>query len=65
MGVAILPRQLAARLEGVVEIRPREVGARELGAIPSREVWMVVHRGKQQVPKVRAVVQWLLGVFDD
>jgi DNA-binding transcriptional LysR family regulator len=65
MGVAILPRQLAARLEGVVEVRPHEIGARDLGAVPSREVWMVVHRGKQRVPKVRAVMQWLRGVFDD
>ncbi|MDC3962755.1 LysR family transcriptional regulator [Polyangium jinanense] len=63
LGVAVLPRGLAARLEGVVEVSPRSVGALDLGPIPSRDFWMVVHRSKQRVPKVRAVMQWL-GAID-
>ncbi len=59
MGVAILPRQLAARLDGVDEVAPAAVGAKALGPIPARDVWLVVHRAKQRVPKVRAVMAWL------
>jgi DNA-binding transcriptional LysR family regulator len=59
MGVAILPRQLAARLRDVDEVRPGAVGARDLGPVPARDVWLVVHRAKQNVPKVRAVMGWL------
>jgi DNA-binding transcriptional LysR family regulator len=59
LGVAILPRGLAARLEGVVEVAPRRIGARSSDPIPSRDVWMVVHRSKQHVPRVRALMGWL------
>lgn len=63
LGVAVLPRQLAARLGGVVEVESGCVGARPLGAIASRELWMVVHRSKRSVPKVRAVMGWLAEVL--
>jgi DNA-binding transcriptional LysR family regulator len=59
MGVAILPRQLAARLVDVDEVRPAAIGARDLGPVAARDVWMVVHRSKQREPKVRAVMGWL------
>ncbi len=36
MGVGVLPRGFAARLSGVDEVRAAQVGARELGPIPSR-----------------------------
>lgn len=62
LGAAILPRQLAARLTAVVEVEPSRIGARDLGPIPFRDFWMVVHRSKQRVPKVRAVLQWLRGI---
>lgn len=59
LGVAILPRNLAARLSDVVEVAPRLVGARSADRIPSRDVWLVVHRRKQHIPRVRAVMDWL------
>jgi DNA-binding transcriptional LysR family regulator len=65
LGVAILPRALAARLDGVVEVAPRQIGARSSDRIPSRDIWMVVHRSKQHVPRVRALMGWLAGVMND
>lgn len=62
LGVAILPRGLAAGLTGLVEVEPGRIGARDLGPIPPRDFWLVVHRAKQRVPKVRAVLQWLRGI---
>lgn len=64
-GVAVLPRQLAARLRGVEEVRPARVGARDLGSIPSRSLFMVVHQSKRDLPAVRAVSKWLAGIFSD
>jgi len=29
--------------------------------IASRDIWMIVHRSKQQVPRVRALMGWLAG----
>jgi len=63
LGVAILPHGLAARLQGLVEVEPGQIGAQGEGAIASRDLWMVVHRSKQQSPKVRAVIQWLTGIL--
>ena len=62
-GAAILPRSFAARL-AVEEVSPKAVGAEDLGPIPDRELWMVVHRSKQRVANVRAVMGWLSRVFD-
>ncbi len=61
LGVAILPRSYAARLSDVIEVvaAAATLGARELGTIPGRDLWMVVHRSQQHVPKIRAVMAWL------
>jgi DNA-binding transcriptional LysR family regulator len=59
LGVAVLPLQLAQRLDGVVEVQGAEIGALDLGPIPSRDFWMVVHQSKQRLPKVRVVMEWL------
>ena len=59
LGVALLPHVMAARLSGIVAVKPAQVGAHDLGPLPQREFWVVVHRSKQQVPKVRAVLDWL------
>ena len=61
LGVALLPRGLAERLETVVEVSPRKIGAQASDGPPSRDIWMVVHRSKQHVPKVRALMRWLAG----
>lgn len=61
LGVALLPRGLAARLSGVVEVAPWQFGAQGGGPLPSRDIWMIVHRSKQHVPRVRALMGWLGG----
>jgi DNA-binding transcriptional LysR family regulator len=63
LGAAILPRSLAARLDAVVEVAPWQIGARSHDRIPSRDLWMVVHRSKQRVPRVRALLGWLESVL--
>jgi DNA-binding transcriptional LysR family regulator len=65
LGVAILPRQLASRLDHVAEVRPSQVGAHDLGPVASRGVWVVVHRAKQDLPNVRALIGWLEAAFAD
>ncbi len=59
LGVAALPRSLASTLEGVVEVAPTEVGGRDVGTIPERHAWLVVHRSRVKLPAVRAVMEWL------
>ncbi len=59
LGVAILPCSFAARLPGVVEVRAQSVGGRDLGPMPSRDLWMVVHPSRERLPKVRAVMKWI------
>lgn len=63
LGVAVLPRLFAARLANVVEVKPSRVGAKDLGPIASRSMWMVAHRSKKDLPKVRAVMAWLETIF--
>lgn len=62
LGVAVLPRGFAQRL-AVVEVDPAQLGANELGPVPSRDLWLVVHRSKQQLPKVRATMRWLVATL--
>lgn len=62
LGVAILARSVAQRMAGLAEVSPKQIGAVDLGAIPSREFWMVVHRRKQRLPKVRALMSWLTSI---
>ena len=63
VGVAVLPCRLATRLPGLRRVRPSDVGAHDLGPVPSRSWWMIVHRHQQDVPKVRAVLDWLASVM--
>lgn len=63
LGVAVLPRGFASRLCGIVEVSPAEVGAAELGPMQPRDLWLVVHRSRRQLPKVRAVIGWVLEVL--
>ncbi|MFO0551119.1 MAG: LysR family transcriptional regulator [Polyangiaceae bacterium] len=63
LGVAVLPRRFAARFDTLVEVRPSAVGAKELGPIPTRAVYLVIHRAKARLPTIRAVARWLEGVF--
>lgn len=62
LGVAVLPQGLAKRMTGLVEVSPRHVGADLVEPIPRRDFWLVVHRSKQRLPKVRAVMAWLRSI---
>lgn len=64
LGVAILPRALAERVGGLREVSPEEIGARALGPVADRALWLVVHRARHKLPRVRAVARWLLGEED-
>lgn len=59
LGVAILPRRLAPRLKGVAEVNIEAMGLTLSGEPEQRAIWMVVHRSKQHLPRVRAVMAWL------
>ena len=63
LGVAVLPRRFAGRLLDVEEVRPRDVGAKDLGPVPGRDFWAIVHRSKHRMPKVRAVLGWLADIW--
>lgn len=35
-----------------------------IGASPlSRELWMAVHADRRNVPRIRAVIEWLVGIL--
>ncbi|WP_169791329.1 LysR family transcriptional regulator [Sandaracinus amylolyticus] len=61
LGVAILARELAPRLGDLVEVAPRDIGVEDPASIPARDIWIVVHRSRQRLPRVRAVTRWLAG----
>lgn len=63
VGAAVLPKRLARRYPELVEVAPEHVGAATSEAIPSRDFWLVVHRSKRRVAKVRAVMQWIEQAF--
>lgn len=63
LGAAILPRTFARRLRGVVEVEPARVGANDLGPVPTREFYLVVHRSRRALPKVRAVMKWVTAAW--
>lgn len=65
LGVAVLPRRFGGTLRDVVEVQAHDVGGADAGTLPSRGLWMVVHGSKAKLPKVRAVMDWLVAVFDD
>lgn len=60
LGVAILPARLGERLDLDV-IDPRAVGG-TAEALPVRAIYLVAHRAKQKLPKIRAIVEWLEAV---
>lgn len=64
LGVAVLPSRLGERL-GLGAIDPRRIGAAADTPLPVRAIYLVVHRAKQRLPKVRAIVDWLEEVLRD
>jgi DNA-binding transcriptional LysR family regulator len=55
-GVALLPRYLAARDAGIVQV---SLGKR----LPTRDLWLLMRRELKTVPRVRAVADYLAAVF--
>lgn len=62
VGVAVLAQRLAEHLQ-LTAITPADVGAQDAGEAPTKELWLVMHRTRQHLPKVRAVAQWLISCF--
>ena len=58
LGVALLPRGLARQL-ALREVDAAAVGGESPGPAPTRDLWLVVHRAKQPLPRIRAVIRWL------
>jgi DNA-binding transcriptional LysR family regulator len=55
-GVALLPRYVAVDDQGLVQV---SLGKR----LPERELWLLIRRDLTKVPRVRAVVDYLIEVF--
>jgi DNA-binding transcriptional LysR family regulator len=55
-GVALLPRYVAADDQGLVRV---SLG----GRLPERDVWLLIRRDLKNVPRVRAVADYLIDVF--
>jgi DNA-binding transcriptional LysR family regulator len=60
--MAVLPRLYAARLRDVVEVPARALGI-PIGTLRPRSLYFVVHRKKRDLPRIRAVAEWLDSVF--
>jgi DNA-binding transcriptional LysR family regulator len=55
-GIALLPRYLAAKDPGLAQISLRK-------RLPERDVWLLIRRDLTKVPRVRAVADYLIEVF--
>jgi DNA-binding transcriptional LysR family regulator len=55
-GIALLPRYVAAGDQGLVQVSRGE-------RLPERELWLLVPRDLTKVPRVRAVVDYLVEIF--
>jgi DNA-binding transcriptional LysR family regulator len=56
-GIALLPCYLAAQYKGLAPV--------DLGETPlSREIWLLIRRDLARVPRVRAVAEDLVGIFE-
>jgi DNA-binding transcriptional LysR family regulator len=55
-GVALLPRYLAAKDPGLVPVLLRE-------RLPERDVWLLIRRDLTKVPRIRAVADYLVEIF--
>lgn len=59
LGVALLPDGLAQMLGGLLKLELADLGLEEV-ALPTRDFWLVVHRSKQGIARIRAVMDWLV-----
>lgn len=63
MGAIILPRPYR-RLDGLVEVACTAALKRELAELPEGQLWLVGHRAHRHIPRIAAVWDWLVEVFD-
>ena len=59
LGLAVLPLNLARQLGGLQQLDPADVAGDDAEPLPARDLWLVVHRARRDLPKIRAVAQWL------
>jgi DNA-binding transcriptional LysR family regulator len=62
LGAAVLPSALASRLDGISMVPADAVGGSDT-VLPVRELWLVVHRSRRDLPAVRAVINWVVDVL--
>lgn len=62
LGMAVLPTELAAKYPEIKALAP-ELLHDAPPPSPTREIWLVVHRAKQRLPHLRAVMSWLDDCF--
>lgn len=63
MGAIVLPLPYR-RLPGLVEVPCTAALRRELAELPEGQLWLVGHRAHRQTPRIAAVWDWLVEVFD-
>lgn len=63
MGAIILPRPYE-RLPGLVEVVCTAGLRRELAELPEGQLWLVGHRAHRHIPRIAAVWDWLVELFD-
>ena len=62
LGVALLSTMFVTQLGGMVRVEPEEVGGARV-ELPTRTMWLVIHRTRQDLPVVRAVIAWFDELF--
>lgn len=63
MGAMVLPRPYAA-VPGLVEVPCTAALRRELAELPEGQLWLVGHRAHRHIPRIAAVWEWLVELFD-
>lgn len=64
MGAIILPTPYA-RLDGIVEVPCTAALRRDLADLPEAQLWLVGHRAHRRIPRIAAVWDWLVDMFDE
>lgn len=59
LGAAILPRIIVEQVSGLRPVPARLLPEASRAPLDARSVWMVTHRTRQRLPRVRAVAAWL------
>lgn len=63
MGAMVLPRPYAG-IPGIAEVPCTAAMKRELAQLPEAQLWLVGHRAHRQIPRIAAVWDWLVEMFE-